>query len=103
MLGKGGSRLTAYIYKGIKQMNCTSNLSRPCRGVTYLGNVPCHVSDTHLALAENLRENLHDWMKKIHPNSSLATRRIYAEEIADAAFNPLHDLAMDLQTEGEED
>tara|TARA_R110000824_G_scaffold110000_1_gene257904 strand:- start:182 stop:310 length:129 start_codon:yes stop_codon:yes gene_type:complete len=42
-------------------------------------------------------------MKKIHPNSSLATRRIYAEEIADAAFNPLHDLAMDLQTEGEED
>ena len=55
-----------------------------------------YVSDTHLELAQLLRDNLDNWLKGVHPMTSKGTRKIYAEEIVDQAFDALHDLAMDI-------
>ena len=62
-----------------------------------------HVSDTHLELAELLRDNLDNWLKGVHPMTTKGTRKIYAEEIVDQAFDALHDLAMDIDATPEED
>ena len=62
-----------------------------------------HVSDTHLELAELLRDNLDDWLKGVLPVSTPGLRKIYAEEITDQAFDALHDLAMDIDASTEED
>tara|TARA_R100001163_G_C4947784_1_gene116836 strand:+ start:407 stop:661 length:255 start_codon:yes stop_codon:yes gene_type:complete len=83
-------------------MTCRQKLS-PVKsykvgGVTY----PRHVSDTHLELAELLRDNLNEWLKGVHPMTSRGTRKIYAEEITDQAFDALHDLAMDIDATPEE-
>ncbi len=61
-----------------------------------------HVSDTHLELAQLLRDNLDEWLKGVHPMTSRGTRKIYAEEITDQAFDALHDLAMDIDATPEE-
>ena len=61
-----------------------------------------YVSDTHLELAQLLRYNLEDWLKGVHLMSSKGTRKIYAEEIVDQAFDALHDLAMDIDATPEE-
>ena len=83
-------------------MTCRQKLS-PVKsykvgGVTY----PRHVSDTHLELAQLLRYNLEDWLKGVHLMSSKGTRKIYAEEIVDQAFDALHDLAMDIDATPED-
>ena len=62
-----------------------------------------HVSDTHLELAELLGDNLDNWLKGVHPMTTKGTRKIYAEEIVDQAFDALHDLAMDIDATPEED
>ena len=62
-----------------------------------------HVSDTHLELAELLRDNLDNWLKGVHPMTTKGTRKIYAEEIVDQAFDAIHDLAMDIDATPEED
>jgi predicted kinase len=84
-------------------MTCRQKLS-PVKsykvgGVTY----PRHVSDTHLELAQLLRDNLDEWLKGVHPMTSRGARKIYAEEITDQAFDALHDLAMDIDATPEED
>ena len=61
-----------------------------------------YVSDTHLELAQLLRYNLEDWLKGVHLMSSKGTRKIYAEEIVDQAFDALHDLAMDIDATPED-
>ena len=61
-----------------------------------------HVSDTHLELAELLRDNLDNWLKGVHPMTTKGTRKIYAEEIVDQAFDALHDLAMDIDATPED-
>ena len=62
-----------------------------------------YVSDTHLELAELLRDNLDNWLKGVHPMTTKGTRKIYAEEIVDQAFDAIHDLAMDIDATPEED
>ena len=62
-----------------------------------------YVSDTHLELAQLLRDNLDDWLKGVHPMTSRGTRKVYAEEITDQAFDALHDLAVDIDATAEED
>ena len=84
-------------------MTCRQKLS-PVKsykvgGVTY----PRHVADTHLELAQLLRDNLDEWLKGVHPMTSRGTRKIYAEEITDQAFDALHDLAMAIDATPEED
>ena len=61
-----------------------------------------YVSDTHLELAEMLRDNLDDWLKGVHPMTSPGLRKIYSEEIVDQAFDAIHDLAMDIDATPEE-
>ena len=61
-----------------------------------------HVSDTHLELAELLRDNLDNWLKGVHPMTTKGTRKIYAEEIVDQAFDAIHDLAMDIDATPED-
>jgi hypothetical protein len=61
-----------------------------------------YVSDTHLELAQLLRDNLDEWLKGVHPMTSKGTRKIYAEEIVDQAFDALHDLAMDIDATPED-
>ena len=55
-----------------------------------------YVSDTHLELAELLRDNLDNWLKEMLPMSTPGLRKIYAEEITDQAFDAIHDLATDI-------
>jgi|TARA_R100000084_G_C4586002_1_gene116068 hypothetical protein len=55
-----------------------------------------YVSDTHLELAELLRDNLDNWLKGVLPISTPGLRKIYAEEITDQAFDALHDLALEV-------
>ena len=62
-----------------------------------------HVSNTHLELAELLRDNLDNWLKGVHPMTTPGLRKIYAEEIIDQAFDAIHDLAMDIDATPEED
>ena len=62
-----------------------------------------HVSNTHLELAELLRDNLDNWLKGVHPMTTPGLRKIYAEEITDQAFDALHDLAMDIDATPQED
>ena len=62
-----------------------------------------HVSNTHLELAELLRDNLDNWLKGVIPMSTPGLRKIYAEEITDQAFDALHDLSMDIDASTEED
>ena len=61
-----------------------------------------YVSDTHLELAELLRDNLDDWLKGVHPMTTPGLRKIYAEEITDQAFDALQDLALDIDETPEE-
>ena len=61
-----------------------------------------YVSDTHLELAELLRDNLDDWLKGVRPMTSPGLRKIYSEEIVDQAFDAIHDLAMDIDATPEE-
>ena len=61
-----------------------------------------YVSDTHLELAQLLRDNLDDWLKGIHPMSTPGLRKIYAEEITDQAFDALQDLALDIDATSED-
>jgi len=61
-----------------------------------------HVSNTHLELAELLRDNLDEWLKGVLPMSTPGLRKIYAEEITDQAFDALHDLAMDIDATPED-
>ena len=58
--------------------------------------------DTHLELAELLRDNLVNWLKGVHPMTTKGTRKIYAEEIIDQAFDAIHDLAMDIDATPED-
>ena len=62
-----------------------------------------YVSDTHLELAELLRDNLDNWLKGVLPVSTPGLRKVYAEEITDQAFDALHDLAMEIDASTEED
>ena len=55
-----------------------------------------HVSNTHLELAELLRDNLDNWLKGILPISTPGLRKVYAEEITDQAFNAIQDLAIEV-------
>tara|TARA_B100000424_G_scaffold259199_1_gene241840 strand:+ start:516 stop:746 length:231 start_codon:yes stop_codon:yes gene_type:complete len=57
---------------------------------------PRHVSNTHLELAELLRDNLDDWLKGVIPISTPGLRKIYAEEITDQAFDAIQDLALEV-------
>ena len=61
-----------------------------------------YVSDTHLELAELLRDNLDNWLKGVLPMSTPGLRKVYAEEITDQAFDAIHDLAMDIDATAEE-
>ena len=63
---------------------------------------PRHVSDTHLQLAQLLRDNLDEWLKGVLPMSTPGLRKIYAEEITDQAFDALHYLAMDIDATPED-
>ena len=63
---------------------------------------PRHVSDPPLELAELLRDNLDNWLKGVHPMTTKGTRKIYAEEIVDQAFDAIHDLAMDIDATPED-
>ena len=57
---------------------------------------PRHVSNTHLELAELLRDNLDDWLKGVLPMSTPGLRKVYAEEITDQAFDAIQDLALEV-------
>ena len=77
-------------------MTCRQKLS-PVKsykvgGITY----PRHVSDTHLELAELLRDNLDNWLKGVIPMSTPGLRKIYAEEITDQAFDAIQDIALEV-------
>jgi hypothetical protein len=77
-------------------MTCRQKLS-PVKsykvgGITY----PRYVSDTHLELAELLRDNLDNWLKGVLPMSTPGLRKVYAEEITDQAFNAIQDLALEV-------
>ena len=83
-------------------MTCRQKLS-PVKsykvgGVTY----PRYVSDTHLELAQLLRDNLDDWLKGVLPMSTPGLRKVYAEEITDQAFNAIQDLALEVDETPEE-
>ena len=62
-----------------------------------------YVSDTHLELAQLLRDNLDDWLKGVLPISTPGLRKVYAEEITDQAFNAIQDLALEVDETYEED
>ena len=62
-----------------------------------------HVSDTHLELAELLRDNLDNWLKGVIPMSTPGLRKIYAEEITDQAFDAIQDIALEVDETYEED
>ena len=62
-----------------------------------------YVSNTHLELAQLLRDNLDDWLKGIHPMSTPGLRKIYAEEITDQAFDAIQDIALEVDETPEED
>ena len=62
-----------------------------------------YVSDTHLELAQLLRDNLDDWLKGVLPVSTPGLRKVYAEEITDQAFNAIQDLALEVDETPEED
>ena len=84
-------------------MTCRQKLS-PVKsykvgGITY----PRHVSDTHLELAELLRDNLDNWLKGVIPMSTPGLRKIYAEEITDQAFDAIQDIALEVDETYEED
>ena len=84
-------------------MTCRQKLS-PVKsykvgGITY----PRYVSDTHLELAELLRDNLDNWLKGVLPMSTPGLRKVYAEEITDQAFNAIQDLALEVDETPEED
>ena len=57
---------------------------------------PRHVSNTHLELAELLRDNLDDWLKGVLPMSTPGLRTVYEEEITDQAFDAIQDLALEV-------
>ena len=61
-----------------------------------------YVSDTHLELAELLRDNLDNWLKGVLPMSTPGLRKICAEEITDQAFNAIQDLALEVDETPEE-
>ena len=62
-----------------------------------------HVSNTHLELAELLRDNLDNWLKGVIPMSTPGLRKIYAEEITDQAFDAIQDIALEVDETYEED
>ena len=88
-------------------MTCRQKLS-PVKsykvgGITYPRPGTRYVSDTHLELAELLRDNLDNWLKGVLPMSTPGLRKIYAEEITDQAFNAIQDLALEVDETPEED
>ena len=87
-------------------MTCRQKLS-PVKsykvgGITY-PRPTRYVSDTHLELAQLLRDNLDDWLKGVLPVSTPGLRKVYAEEITDQAFNAIQDLALEVDETPEED
>ena len=62
-----------------------------------------YVSDTHLELAQLLRDNLDNWLKGVLPMSTPGLRKVYAEEITDQAFDAIQDLALEVDETPEED
>ena len=81
-------------------MTCRHKLyPRPSRAIAGTR----HVSNTHLELAELLRDNLDNWLKGVIPMSTPGLRKIYAEEITDQAFDAIQDIALEVDETYEED